>query len=132
MTSMQLRSTRQRQIISQTLEQKTGFISAQELHKQIIEAGESIGLATVYRALQSMAEVGGVDVVRNLAGEMLFRACDSKSHHHHLVCQKCGLAIELESGAMETWADSLAAKYGFSQTSHQIEVFGVCPSCSAA
>ncbi len=124
-----LRNTKQRQVISQLMADLDGFISAQALHQHLTAAGESIGLATVYRTLQSMAEVNLVDVVRDQSGEMLFRACRSNQHHHHLVCRSCGNAEELQASEVEAWADQLAARYGYQQVEHQVEIFGICPRC---
>lgn len=124
-----LRNTKQRQVISNLLTNLDGFISAQALHQHIGDAGEVIGLATVYRTLQSMAEAGLVDVVRDQSGEMLFRACQTKQHHHHLVCRNCGAAKELQAEEVESWASQLAAKYGYIQVEHQVEIFGLCPRC---
>lgn len=123
------RNTKQRQVISDVLDDLAGFISAQSLHQHLVAAGESIGLATVYRTLQSMAEVDLLDVVRDQSGEMLFRACRSKQHHHHLVCRSCGAAEELQASEVEAWAEQLAAKYGYQQLEHEIEMFGRCPKC---
>lgn len=124
-----IRNTKQRQTISDVLDDLVGFISAQSLHQHLSAAGESIGLATVYRTLQSMAESGLLDVVRDQTGEMLFRACRSNQHHHHLVCRNCGAAEELQASEVEAWAEQLAAKYGYQQLEHEIEIFGRCPNC---
>lgn len=126
-----LRNTKQRQVISNLLADLDGFISAQALHHHLTAAGETIGLATVYRTLQSMAEVNLLDVVRDNSGEMLFRACRSNQHHHHLVCRICGSAKELLADEVESWAEQLASRHGFSQVEHQIEIFGVCPRCQS-
>lgn len=127
-----LRNTKQRQVISNVLANLSGFISAQALHQHLVEAGESIGLATVYRTLQSMSEIGLIDVVRDQSGEMLFRACQTEHHHHHLVCRKCGAAEELQASEVEAWAAQLASRYGYQQLDHQVEIFGICPNCQLA
>lgn len=127
-----LRNTKQRQVISNVLAKLPGFISAQALHQHLVVAGESIGLATVYRTLQSMSEIGLIDVVRDQSGEMLFRACQTEHHHHHLVCRRCGAAEELQASEVEAWAAQLAGRYGYEQLDHQVEIFGLCPSCQLA
>jgi Fur family ferric uptake transcriptional regulator len=76
-----------------------------------------------------MAEAGLVDVVRDQSGEMLFRACQNQLHHHHLVCRICGAAEELHADEIESWANGLATKYGYTNADHQVEIFGVCPNC---
>jgi Fur family ferric uptake transcriptional regulator len=105
------------------------FRSAQEIHELLHRSGEPVGLSTVYRTLQALAESEEVDVLRNLDGEALYRRC-SGTHHHHLVCRSCGRTVEVEGPTVERWASAVAAKHGFTQVSHTLEVFGSCPGCS--
>ena len=81
------------------------FTSAQDLHARLRERGQTVGLATVYRTLQSMADAGEVDVLRTDDGEAVYRACSHRHHHHHLVCRACGRTVEVEGPAVERWAD---------------------------
>ncbi|MGA9376649.1 MAG: Fur family transcriptional regulator [Mycobacterium sp.] len=123
-----VRSTRQRAAISALLEDIAGFRSAQELHDELRQRGEGIGLTTVYRTLQSMAAAGQVDTLRTDTGESVYRLC-SQHHHHHLVCRMCGNTVEVAGGAAEIWADEVAVEHGFTDVSHTIEIFGVCSRC---
>jgi Fur family ferric uptake transcriptional regulator len=93
--------------------------------------GDSVGLTTVYRTLQSLADAGEVDVLRTDEGESVYRRCQSDDHHHHLVCRRCGKAVEVEGPAVETWADSIAAEHGFVDVGHTVEIFGTCGECAA-
>jgi Fur family transcriptional regulator, ferric uptake regulator len=124
-----LRHTRQRAAVSALLREVDGFHSAQELHTMLRERGDRVGLTTVYRTLQGMAEAGEVDVMRPPGGEHLYRLCVSEGHHHHLVCRSCGRTVEVAGPAVETWAATMATLYGFSDVSHTLEIFGTCPDC---
>ncbi|HVE27635.1 MAG TPA: Fur family transcriptional regulator [Sporichthya sp.] len=124
------RSTRQRAAVAAVLDSVPDFRSAQELHDLLKQRGENVGLTTVYRTLQSLAESGEVDVLRTGDGESIYRRCSS-GHHHHLVCRVCGRAVEVEGPAVERWADKVAAEHGFSEVSHTVEIFGRCAECSA-
>ena len=86
-------------------------------------AASAVGLATVYRALQALADAGEVDVLRTDEGEAVYRRC-SAGHHHHLVCRECGRTVEVEGPAVERWADTVAAEHGFSDVAHTVEIFG--------
>ncbi|KAA0094686.1 transcriptional repressor [Mycolicibacterium sp. P1-18] len=130
MSSIVVRSTRQRAAISALLENVEEFRSAQELHDELRRRGEGIGLTTVYRTLQSMAAAGLLDTLRTDSGESVYRRC-SEHHHHHLVCRTCGTTVEVEGAAAEAWAAEVAAQHGFSDVSHTIEIFGVCADCAA-
>ncbi|MDY6870847.1 MAG: Fur family transcriptional regulator [Actinomycetota bacterium] len=130
MSPAPVRATRQRAAIADLLDGLDEFRSAQELHDALKSRGEGIGLTTVYRTLQSMAESGLVDVLRTATGESVYRRC-SADHHHHLVCRACGAAVEIQGGQVETWAADIAREHGFSDVSHTIEIFGLCGDCSA-
>ena len=93
------------------------------------ERGERVGLTTVYRTLQALADSGEVDVMRPPGGEHLYRRC-SEGHHHHLVCRSCGRTVEVGAVAVETWAETVAARHGFADVSHTMEIFGTCPDCA--
>ena len=125
-----LRNTKQRSAVSAVLAEAEGFNSAQDLHAMLRERGERVGLTTVYRTLQGLADAGEIDVMRPPGGEHLYRRC-SQGHHHHLVCRSCGRAVEVEGPAVETWADKVAAQHGFVDVSHTLEIFGTCPECAA-
>lgn len=120
------RSTRQRAAVSALLAEVDDFQSAQQLHDRLKHRGDSVGLTTVYRTLQSLADAGAVDVVRTHDGEAVYRRCNSGSHHHHLVCRKCGKTVEVEGPAVESWADRIAAEHGFTDVAHTLEIFGTC------
>lgn len=106
------------------------FLSAQDLHARLREHGARVGLTTVYRNLQAMAERGDVDVVRRGDGESVYRMCASLEHHHHLVCRRCGYSVEIENDEVERWATRAARRHGFSDVSHDLELFGLCMKCA--
>ena len=120
--------TRQRAAVVAALEGADGFRSAQDLHAQLRAAGERVGLTTVYRTLQVLAERGEVDVLRAEGGETTYRRCGSR-HHHHLVCRSCGRAVEVTAGPVERWADDVARRHGFHDVAHTVEVVGTCSDC---
>jgi Fur family ferric uptake transcriptional regulator len=123
-----VRSTRQRAAVRAALEGHDGFMSAQQLHDALRREGESVGLTTVYRTLQSLADAGVVDSLVTDEGETVYRLC-STGHHHHLVCRECGCTVEIAGADVEAWADAMAKEHGFSDISHTLEVFGVCRDC---
>lgn len=124
------RNTRQRRAVAAILADLDGFASAQEIHDALRHRGESVGLSTVYRNLQSLADAAEVDALRNDDGELLYRQCSS-GHHHHLVCRACGRTVEVEGPTVERWADTVAAQHGFSDVAHTLEIFGTCGTCAS-
>ena len=114
--------------VLKTLERAGGFASAQEVHQLMQGAGERIGLTTVYRSLQSLVTEEKVDLLRRDDGEAIYRLC-GQGHHHHLLCKVCGVTVEIEGGAIEKWAKSIAAENGFRDVGHTAEIFGICSNC---
>ena len=125
------RATRQRAAVAEVLARAERFRTAQELHDDLRRGGASVGLTTVYRHLQALAQAGSVDVLRSDDGEARYRACPTDEHHHHLVCRSCGRSVEVAGPAVERWADAVAAEHGFTDVAHTLEVFGVCRDCAA-
>ncbi len=130
MVVTQRRNTTQRAAILQVLAGTDEFVSAQDLHSALRGSGSTIGLATVYRALQDMARGGDLDTVLNQTGEVLYRKCVQPAHHHHLVCRRCGRTQEIEAPSVEKWARTVAAEYGYTDINHELELFGVCSDCT--
>jgi len=124
-----VRPTRQRIAVAETMASFDDFRSAQEIHELLRRRGERVGLATVYRSLQRMVEIGEVDLLRTEDGEAIYRRC-SDTHHHHLVCRSCGATVEVEGPAVERWTRAMAEQHGFADVSHTLEIFGTCPVCS--
>lgn len=124
------RSTAQKTLISSALEAETRFVSAQDLHRALEDAGHTVGLATVYRQLNALSSAGYADSI-TIAEKQLFRACAQGQHHHHLVCENCGRAVEVDPPS-EDWIRTVAESNGFELTRHVFEIFGLCPECAAA
>lgn len=124
------RDTRQRRALRDHLAATEAFASAQQVYDDLRAAGDRVGLATVYRTLQAMAEAGEVDTLRTDDGETLFRKCGPR-HHHHLVCRSCGRTVEIDGPSVERWASKAATDHGFSDVTHVVELFGLCQTCSA-
>ncbi|MDD2818065.1 MAG: transcriptional repressor [Candidatus Nanopelagicales bacterium] len=127
--SVPQRQTKQRTAVAELLTDLDDFRSAQQIHDELRGRGESIGLTTVYRALQSLADAGEVDSITSDDGEAVYRKC-SNVHHHHLVCRQCGKTVEITGPTVERWADEVASTHGFTEVSHTMELFGLCAQCS--
>ncbi len=125
------RATRQGAAVSALLNRSAGFRSAQDLHAELRRDGQTVGLTTVYRHLQALADQGLVDVLRTDDGESIYRRCGTDEHHHHLVCRSCGRTVEVEGPEVEAWAERVAAAAGFRDVGHTLEVFGTCRECPA-
>jgi Fur family ferric uptake transcriptional regulator len=129
------RQTRQGAAVEETLRGAQGFRTAQEIFADVTTAGHRIGLTTVYRHLNLLADEGRADVVHRADGEAQFRLCgesDDTGHHHHVVCRICGRSEEVSGPEVERWAERVARAAGYTDVTHTLEVFGVCPHHAGA
>ncbi|WGH92525.1 Fur family transcriptional regulator [Auritidibacter ignavus] len=125
------RSTAQKEAVRQALTDAPGFITVQNLHRGLRNQRVRVGLATVYRQLKGLATDGLADVVMK-GSEQLFRTCEQPDkHHHHLICELCGDAVEIDPGD-EDWFARVAREHGFALTRHTIEIYGRCSRCTKA
>ena len=125
------RRSRQREHLLHYLEQEPVFRTAQQIHAGLREQGQRVGLATVYRTLQLLADSGDVDTLRAPSGEQSFRLCSTSGHHHHLICHSCGTVLEFDDQPVQDWVDQLCAASGFTPQRHVLEIIGTCQGCSA-
>jgi Fur family ferric uptake transcriptional regulator len=119
------RQTEQRQAILDALRASNRAVTAQELHGEL----DGVGLATVYRNLQRLADDGTADTLRRDNGEQAFLIC-GVGHHHHLTCRVCGRVERVRDCRLDDWASSVAAEHGFAEVEHHAELVGVCRGCS--
>lgn len=130
----QPRRTRQRAAVSEVLASAREFHTAQQVHDLLTGRGDHVALATVYRTLQAMAELGEVDTIRTPEGQAAYRSCTSghAHHHHHLICRSCGLTVEIESSGLEGLLARVVRDNGFTSVDHEIELYGHCAACSTS
>lgn len=125
------RKTKQRDAIMAIMADETDFRSAQQVHTALVVAGQTVGLATVYRNLQALTKAGELDSLRSEDGETLYRRCAKRRHHHHLVCRNCGYTVDIQDDQLEQWIGKIARRYRFSDIEHMADVFGLCESCES-
>jgi Fur family ferric uptake transcriptional regulator len=123
------RQSRRRDVVREAVGESDTFRSAQQIHHVLRGRGSTVGLSTVYRNLQILVDDGEVDTLRNEDGELLYRRC-SPRHHHHLVCRSCRRVEEVSGPAVESWARRAASEHGFSDVAHTVEISGLCPDCA--
>jgi len=105
-------------------------ISAEEVYRKLLESGDDIGLATVYRVLTQFEAAGLVIRHHFESGHAVFEL-DEGSHHDHLVCVKCGLVEEFMDKVIEERQVAIAEQFHFQITEHCLYLYGTCKNCSA-
>ena len=117
--------------ILQILEESSSHhLSAEDVYKTLIEIGEDISLATVYRVLTQF-EVSGLITKHNFAGDYAVFELRNIEHHDHLVCTKCGKIEEFLDSIIEERQEEIAKKAAFKITDHVLNIYGICLSCSS-
>lgn len=100
-------------------------ISAEDLYKILLDLGEEIGLATVYRVLNQFDDAGIVNRHHFEGGKSVFEL-SQKKHHDHLVCLKCGKVVEFIDNLIEERQDIVAKEHGMKLTNHSLHLYGYC------
>jgi Fur family ferric uptake transcriptional regulator len=104
--------------------------SAQEIHEGIRNAGGTVGIASVYRALETLAELGLVQRVDLGDGVARFEAASTGSdHHHHLVCDDCGRVEPFHDERLELALSRTADRLGLELSQHEVVLHGACAHC---
>lgn len=100
-------------------------LSAEDVYRQLLEANEDVGLATVYRVLTQF-EAAGLVTRHNFESDHAVFELNEGEHHDHLVCIECGRVVEFYDDIIEQRQVDIAAKEGFTITDHALILYGIC------
>jgi Fur family ferric uptake transcriptional regulator len=105
-------------------------VGAQEIHKALLDRGERVGLATVYRVLDALVETHVAQRVDLGDGVTRFEAVrGSAQHHHHIVCDDCGRIEPFADERLERVIRDVERSSGYDVAGHDIVLRGACKSC---
>lgn len=97
-------------------------VTADDIYRVLIQAGEDIGLATVYRVLNQF-EAAGLVVKHNFEGGQAYYELDSGDHHDHMVCVETGKVIEFSNAEIEKLQADIASKHGYDIEDHSLVIY---------
>lgn len=124
-----LKATRPRLMILQLLEEaEERHLTAEGVYRNLLDAGEEVGLATVYRVLTQFEQAGLVQR-HHFDGERAFFELDENKHHDHMVCMRCGRVEEFVNDEIERLQREVAQAHGFKLIDHRMELYGLCADC---
>ncbi|OQX32695.1 MAG: ferric iron uptake transcriptional regulator [Candidatus Sedimenticola endophacoides] len=124
-----LKVTAARMKILELLESNRGtHASAEELYRMMLERGEDIGIATLYRVLTQCEQAGLVERLQFEGGRAVFEIAE-ESHHDHIVCVRCGQVQEFHDEVIEARQREVARDAGFEMEDHSMVLYGLCPGC---
>ena len=124
------RSGRGRRAVIDVLARHDCLMTANDILAELNELQAGIGFATVYRALETLSEVGVVRRVDAGTGSAAYEPVDpSGDHHHHVVCDRCGGVTAFEDDALERTIEELSRRLGHQIESHEVVLRGPCRAC---
>lgn len=106
-------------------------LTAEDVYRALLDSGEELNLATVYRVLTQFETAGLVSRHHFEGGHSSFEI-DSGEHHDHIVCVICGRVDEFMDDTIEKRQAAIAREAGYEMTDHSLYIYGVCAQCRAA
>ena len=125
-----LNTSKARDAVVEIFLETKDHIDLQTLYARARTRYPGVGFATVYRTMKLLEEAG-IAHARHFgdAKETLYEVAAGRSHHDHLICERCGQIVEFVSPEVEELQDRIAERHGFTLSRHRHELYGVCPSC---
>lgn len=125
-----LKFTSQRALIFDVFWGVEEHISPEELYGLVKEKDPSIGQATVYRTLKLLSDSKIAREVDFGDGVSRYEPYFGRSHHDHLICENCGISVEVFDDRIEKLQEELAAKHDFTLNTHSMYLYGQCAQCA--
>lgn len=126
-----LRVTPERLDVLEGVLSHEGHFDAEALLAHLRSHNKSVSRATLYRTLDHLADAGLVHKHHFDEGHALFEHVHGRSHHDHMVCERCGAVIEFVSEQIEALQDQICRQHGFRALRHVHQLFGICRDCQA-
>lgn len=121
-----------RSIVDSIIENEGKHLTAEEIYDHVKQDCPEIGLATIYRTIILLEEMGilsRLDLGDGISRYELVH--DEENHqHHHLICTNCGKVMEVEGDLLEELEHNIEKKYRFQIKNHSVKFYGICEECS--
>jgi Fur family transcriptional regulator, ferric uptake regulator len=125
-----LRAGGARSAVVELLADQRCCVSAQELHDQLEAGGRSVGIASVYRVLDTLSDLRLVQRVDLGDGVARYEpVADGDHHHHHLVCGDCGKVEPFSDPSLERAIELASSRLGYAVEGHEVVLRGECGDC---
>jgi len=129
---LNLKVTPKRLEVLSCLGEEPSFLSAEDVWKRLKQRMSSIGLPTVYRILDELAEARVIERIFTSDRKQYFFLCSNQEHHHHFVCESCHRVEDVGRCGLESLASEITQRSGARVTSHILQINGVCARCCTA
>lgn len=121
-----------RAIVEILLKNNHTHLSSEEIYDLVREDCPEIGLATVYRTMQLLDEIGAISKLNLDDGCIRYEIClnkDDSHNHHHLICKKCGKIMEAKEDLLDSIESEIQKLYNFEILDHDVKFYGLCEDC---
>ena len=125
------RLTAPRRSLAALIASQDGHFTASELLDSARAQRLGIGRATIFRTLEVLEGLGAVERLDLPSGDHAYVVCQ-RSHHHHVVCSRCGRTSDIADGSLQLVVGEIARRTGYRVDTHRLELFGLCPACVAS
>jgi Fur family transcriptional regulator, ferric uptake regulator len=125
------RLTRQRMLILDVLRESKRHMTADQIYGEVSRQHPEINLATVYRTLQWLQQVGMLRKI-DVGKDRLEYEYAREAEHHHLICKVCGTETQIDNHVIETLQTHILEHYGFEADPDHVAIFGRCAKCRGA
>ena len=129
--SLKLKATPKRLAVLELLGQEMTYVSPEEIWQKLKGEFGTIGLPTVYRILEELAEGGVITKVLHSNRQLYYHFCPNRDHHHHFICVACRRVEDVEICGLESMEREVGEKIGGKVLSHVVQVNGLCRECAA-
>ena len=132
-----LKVTNQRMLVLELMAERPGqHLTAEEIYDLARQKCPEIGLATIYRTVQVLVDLSVIDKVSFDDGFARYELGgldrESRHHHHHAICNRCGNVFSFQGDLLDTLEQALLDRTGFLVTDHEVKLHGYCRKCREA
>lgn len=124
------RATGSRRAVVDAIARRHRPFSSADILEEIQAGSRTVGRATIFRTIDVLQDLGMLDRVEDRDGGWGYVPCP-QGHHHHAICSRCGLVVDLRGCDVERVAEREAVQVGFAITGHRLEYYGLCSDCQS-
>lgn len=121
-------TSQRKAILDVLIKNKGRFMSAENIHSKTVNNHPKLNLTTIYRNLEILASINLIHKIHRQEGISQYGVICTNSHHHHIICKKCGRTEVIDFCPLQQYMN-LAKKKNFTLTEHKIELYGYCNKC---
>src|SRR3970040_2251908 len=125
------RLTRSRRAGGELIAARRGHFTPADLVDDAADRRLDMSRATIFRTLDVLEAVGAIERIDLPTGDHAYITCEPAAHHHHVVCERCGRAHDVDDDGLAAGVERIGRNTGYRIGVHRLELFGLCPACQA-